>query len=582
MKKNFGTILAIALGLSALLLTIAFQAGWVNARPFAQQERAGAPTIVSYQGQIWDGDEPYGGTGYFKFAIVDADGTTTYWSNDGTSTEGTEPTASISLEVENGLFSLLLGDTSLPNMTTALDETSFSNPNTYLRIWFSADGFSPWAQLPDQKIASVPYALQAEYSKYADTASLAISAGEAFNSQNLGDRGPEGYQWRVTGTCPIGQAVRAINSGGSVECETIPKSPKFSLSTVDSPGSVGQYTSIAIGTDGLGLISYYDFSHGGLKVAHCNDTACNSADSYTLDSNGNVGMYTSIAIGADGLGLISYFDDSYDDLKVAHCSNAACSSASTYTLDSTGIVGWYTSIAIGADGFGLICYYDDTNDDLKVAHCSNATCSSASTYTLDSTGIVGWYTSIAIGPDGLGLISYYDATHGDLKVAHCSDTACSSALTYTLDSTGMVGWYTSIAIGADGLRLISYYDDTNDDLKVAHCNYATCSTATINTVDSTNYVGRYSSITIGVDGLGLISYYDDSYDEIRIAHCNNPVCRSATTNSLDSSIDNVGSYTSIAIGSDGLALISYYDATNLNLKVAHCSNELCIPINWEH
>jgi hypothetical protein len=82
MKKNFGIILAIALGLSALLLLIAFQAGWVQAMPF-KQERAGAPTIVSYQGQIWDGDAPYNGTGYFKFAILDATGTTYYWSNDG-------------------------------------------------------------------------------------------------------------------------------------------------------------------------------------------------------------------------------------------------------------------------------------------------------------------------------------------------------------------------------------------------------------------------------------------------------------------------------------------------------------------
>ena len=43
MKKNFGIILAIALGLSALLLTIAFQAGWVQATPFFQTDRAASP-----------------------------------------------------------------------------------------------------------------------------------------------------------------------------------------------------------------------------------------------------------------------------------------------------------------------------------------------------------------------------------------------------------------------------------------------------------------------------------------------------------------------------------------------------------
>ncbi len=104
MKKNFGIVLAIALGLSALLLTIGSLAGWVKANPFAQEERTGAPTIVSYQGQIWDGDTPYNGTGYFKFAIIDSFSTQT-WSNDGNN----PPTTSVPLTVDNGLFSVNLG-----------------------------------------------------------------------------------------------------------------------------------------------------------------------------------------------------------------------------------------------------------------------------------------------------------------------------------------------------------------------------------------------------------------------------------------------------------------------------------------
>lgn len=35
---------------------------------------------------------------------------------------------------------------------------------------------------------------------------------------------------------------------------------------------------------------------------------------------------------------------------------------------------------------------------------------------------------------------------------------------------------------------------------------------------------------------------------------------------------NLGQDTSVTLGADGLGFIAYHDATNANLKVAHCSN----------
>jgi hypothetical protein len=87
-----------------------------------------------------------------------------------------------------------------------------------------------------------------------------------------------------------------------------------------------------------------------------------------------VGQYASVTTGSDGLGLISYWDATNGDLKVAHCSEAACSNLTTATLDGTGNVGSYTSVTVGADGLGLISYYDGTNNHLKVAHCAGAFC----------------------------------------------------------------------------------------------------------------------------------------------------------------------------------------------------------------
>jgi hypothetical protein len=82
---------------------------------------------------------------------------TTYWSNDGTGVAGGEPTASIGVGVTNGLFTIGLGDTTIPNMT-AISASLFSQPNLQLQIWFS-DGVKGFAVLsPLQNLTTAPYA----------------------------------------------------------------------------------------------------------------------------------------------------------------------------------------------------------------------------------------------------------------------------------------------------------------------------------------------------------------------------------------------------------------------------------------
>lgn len=124
---------------------------------------AQVPQLISYQGRVTSGTTNFHGTGQFKFALVgtnQAGGLLTLWSHDGTGVNGGEPSTSLGLEVNQGLFTVLLGDATLAGMRL-LPATIFTNPEVRLRVWF-ADGPGPAQRLtPDQRLAAVGYALMA-------------------------------------------------------------------------------------------------------------------------------------------------------------------------------------------------------------------------------------------------------------------------------------------------------------------------------------------------------------------------------------------------------------------------------------
>ncbi len=170
--------------------------------------------------------------------------------------------------------------------------------------------------------------------------------------------------------------------------------------------------------------------------------------------------------------MISYQHLGDSDLKVAKCNDPACDlavgGAETRTTvdETTDEVGSFTAIAVGTDGFPVISYFDDTNDDLKVVKCDDAACEPGgeTITTVDGAGTaVGRQTSIAIGADGNPVVSYFSNTGSDLKVARCNDVACAGGnetITIVDGPINVGNTDTSIAIGVDDNPVISYHQDT--------------------------------------------------------------------------------------------------------------------------
>jgi len=360
-------------------------------------------------------------------------------------------------------------------------------------------------------------------------------------------------------------------------------------SIVDDPeNSVGFDSSIAIGTDNFPVISYWDENANMLKVAKCNDTACSGNDE-TITSVTSGGHKTSIAISQDGFPVISHRNGAL--LMVTKCNDVACAGGDELTTqvdDSLGTdsAGSCTSLTISGDGYPVIAYGNAVEYVLKVAKCDDVACTGGGeilSVVYDPVEFAGWSCSLAIGHDGYPVISSiiqsFIPTY--LVVTKCNDAACAGGDETTTTLPGTNIGTTSIAIGTDSNPVISYWASGYTQLKVAHCNDSACTgnNELVSIVDDVDDVGEFNSIAIGDDGLPVISYYDRTAGALKVAKCNDKACTGGneTITTVDDPPTSAGFQTSITIGADGRPVISYwqYDAAGARLKVTRCGNAAC-------
>ncbi len=403
------------------------------------------------------------------------------------------------------------------------------------------------------------------------------SAGEPGPAGATGSAGPPGP------TGPAGSAGEAGQAGTARELSgrALPPST-HTIEVVDTVNAVGFDTSITIGSDGFPIISYRDGTNGDLKFAHCGDATCSEDNTVvTLDSEDVVGFDTSIAVGADGLPIISYRDITNSTLKVAHCGSLDCTFGnSILTVDDLGRVGEGTSIAIGSDGLPIISFRDHFTERLRVVHCGDAACSQDNlTQAVDEDDFGGFQSSLAIGSDGLPIIVYRIGITDDLRIVHCGNIRCSKDnIGRTLDSVGNVGFNPSIAIGSDGLPIIAYKNGSTSDLKIVRCEDVACVTkGNPETLDSGPLTGFDPSITIAADGLPIISYQDASKEDLVLIHCGDVACTSGVVRNVVIGNSAAGADSSMTIGLDGLPIIAYFAAGDADLAVVHLSNSYGVP-----
>jgi hypothetical protein len=209
--------------------------------------QAAVPQRLNHQGRVAVNGVNFDGTGQFKFALVNANGSTTYWSNDGSSNAGSQPTSHVTLAVTKGLYSVLLGDTSLTNMT-ALPSSALDHEDVRLRIWFNDGSLGFQLITPDQRLASAPYALLA-----ASASSIALSA---VNAAPVKPVVAWGYNGNGQTTLPSLSGVAAVAGGESHSIALLDAGTVVAWGLNDEtnnqttvPGTATGVTDIAAGVD---------------------------------------------------------------------------------------------------------------------------------------------------------------------------------------------------------------------------------------------------------------------------------------------------------------------------------------------
>jgi hypothetical protein len=271
------------------------------------------------------------------------------------------------------------------------------------------------------------------------------------------------------------------------------------ITTIDSAGDVGGYTSIAIDSGDNVHISYYDYTNQDLKYA---TNASGNWVITTVGSDGDVGRYSSIAVDSEDKVHISYYDATNQKLKYATNASGQWVEQNIGNSDFN----CFSSITLDSKNNVLISFL--ANEDLKFT--TNATGSWVTT-TIDNdiadSSNAGMYTSIATDSVDNVHISYMDKIGGHLKYA--TNAPGQWVITDVDGINGFTGEYSSIALDSKNKVHISYSD-------YSHCKYATNSSGNwvITAVESyataeASYWG-YTSIAIDSADNIHISYFDDT------------------------------------------------------------------------
>lgn len=303
---------------------------------------------------------------------------------------------------------------------------------------------------------------------------------------------------------------------------------------------------LALGSDGLPMLAYWDSEISALQFGRCEDASCEKLTTKPVFIGDVIEM--NLISGADGFPLISLFDGEpfVQDLLLIKCHDLACGDFSPPVKLNEASTGARIAMGISSAGLPVLAYSrveflggGQSRRTLTVTTCDSDDCGGNIRHEPIDDGILfeeisfgTWHTSLSMvipesrPPLLIGLLSL--AGNQELRIVSiaCNTESCDDVEDpEILGSNGNYQAFVSSELSADGLPMVMA-DVANSGVEFIQCQTADCSGARTNRfiahpkIDSltTNAV-----LTVAADGNPIAAVRGRS-DSAGVVYCRDPEC----------------------------------------------------------
>lgn len=258
-----------------------------------------------------------------------------------------------------------------------------------------------------------------------------------------------------------------------VVCEDVTCTTR-STRVITNTSSLTQNIQPVVGlSNGRPFVAYYNQR---LELYRCADSECSAGSLRTVDATVRSGFYPSIAVGSDGVPVISHLRNNTPGVAhIYRCADGNCATGSTILTRTFARPPLYSHIALRDGSIPVIAHtlYEANPpgvDSLHVYTCHDAACTTGSASPPSVAPGRIRVTDLSLRPNGLAFITY--ASDADTKIYfnQCHDQFCQSSSTGIVASfaAGRVGH--TLSVLSDGTAIILHTAPGNDDVALTRCS----------------------------------------------------------------------------------------------------------------